>query len=1031
MSGPSGLPFDPGVTPNVETTRDALKRDSIPEQYRQTGERTAPPLSGRGWESWLEQTLPLLVLLAVLRITIPFLYSIRWSSLLGEASGWLRILLLAVCAYAIKLVYPVVRDILSGWRTASTTVVPRWLLLGFAFVLPTPLWALLILLASFAFAAQLAARVVHHASAWFRVRSGSDDPVEDPVIELWQEPEQASGFRSIPALFRTQLPAPGQVPKSELVERQNYNRGVLVLAASLAVGAAILVLSTNLVRGGFFAVLAMFSCLAVYAWMNLDEYRKSYGLSWSEVRTSLQDARDSWNHYGRNQTQAVDAWASPIGSSDRRRALLRQTFRFFTVAVLLLASYFPVVSVMTGSSVLDRTQTAVARTVGDWSYERQKGDLSSAVVRGLKNRGVEFGSEGYADAHRQTRTLLREAARERWTIRHRSEPEGWMKLSALALYFDAGKWHYALVGLAFGLVASLYLPGILFQVLLVALLGRALLHHSRRWGEARQVEERVGVSEWERTRAAAARANPEMVKDHVLLGRRLETDEKRWVHRETIHHHAHIVGSTGAGKTSRMLSPFVHQLADGNSSIVVFDLKGDPALFEEARLSAKRHNLGFRWFTTEPNRSTFGFNPLNQSHLRDFPGLSLATIYNSALGLEFGPGYGRSHFSEQNMQLLTRLLVQAETSIQSFRDLEAELQLRLKESGGKRSGRKRSRERAPLFRTPRQQDASLDLEAKVWKLGLLEALNVRPGEQFGGALPNDKLASINRHAIDMVDVVRHPQVLYFNLPSSLSSSIDREVGRLALFSLLTASQVTHDSQRRQVYVVIDEFQELVSAEIRKFFDQARNKRIAIIAANQSDAQLDAVDRTVRRAIADNVGLRVDFSANDLQSRADLVDLSGEAYYTEESFGTQFGQSSNSEGVDTNSWSESHSASQKIGPRYRMNDIAGFSAEDGHCVVWEKQNRGLGQFGGLPDPVEAYFHISKEDFEARSQARWPLDIDHPGAFDTPLRPLSESEQEPSESEVTKEAEKKSQPKPEAAKALQKKLNQLRPPDSHDS
>lgn len=1033
----SGLPFEPGDEPNVELTRDALRRDRIPAEYRSTGEKNAEPLAHEGWEKpWAKVVLPLVGWMLALRIAIPLLWSIQWGNVLASMGPFWRLLALAAMGWGIYYAFPTLRR----WHR-QVLEAPRRFAFWVAVVLttlllPNPLWAVLLLCAALAVAARMAADILTHSIRWFQSRSSAEDPFDEQRLELWRQPDRTRPFLAFVNNLRRPPKEDAHHWESEVVERTNYNRSHVVVFVSLLVCITVLVLSSDPVRGGLLGILALFGCLAVYAWLNIDEYRTAHDLSWTEVRKTLADARDSWLHYGRTEKPRIGAWTSPVGPAGARCVVMDRTFRFFAAAVLLTASYFPLVPLVTGPAVLDRTQSAVAQSFGGWSYESQREEVAESVRRGLELRGYQGGLEHSSKLYRDADTLLRQASYDTWTIQHRYHPEGWVKLSALALYFDAAKWQHAIAGLVLGAVACVFLPGLLFQVLLVAVLGRALVHHAR-IAVVHSTEDTVLPSEepepeFDRVRELTRREAPALYADHVLLGKRLETGEQRWVHRDTIHHHAHIGGATGSGKTARLISPILHQLVDGESSAVIFDLKGDPALFEEARISAERHNLGFRWFSTVPHESTFAFNPLNQSHLRDFPGLSLATIYNSALGLEYGPGYGRSHFSEQNLQLLLRLFVESDDEIRSFCQFNDELRRRLKEGASRKSGRKRSNDREPLFSTPRHQDASLDIESKLRKLSMIEALNVRPGESFRGVLPSDKLAAMNRHAIDMVDVVKYPQVVYFNLPSSLSSSIDREVGRLALFALMTAGQVTHASERRRVYVVIDEFQELVSTEIRKFFDQARNKQIAIIAANQSDAQLDAVDRTLRRAIADNVGLRIDFSANDLQSRRDLVDLSGEIYYTEESYGETEGMPINGLSGPP-SISRSHNVSRRIGPRLRDNDIAAISANEGQCVVWEKQNRGQGQFDGLPDPVEAYFHISKSEFEQRSQAHWPREIEHPGAFTPPFKSRAQ-EQEPPAVSTPKEspptlpdAGEKSDA---SSRQLKDKLNQILPPDRQE-
>ncbi|MCA9630202.1 MAG: type IV secretion system DNA-binding domain-containing protein [Myxococcales bacterium] len=978
MSSFSGLPYETGVVPNVETTRDALDRSRIPAQYLATGLDEPLPLRWRGWQwRWWHFTWPILVMLVAVRVAVPMLASVRWGAFFGELGGSLRttlvILVLTVSPWLIQWGIRLWR-----WmRSSLQSTIPWWLLPAVALVLaPTPLSSIGLLALAFLFTARLCTEALTHTIGWLRAKARATDRSEDEILDLWRQPNLRGPLRGTWRALRRPAATPGAVPSSEVAERKNYNRGFYLLPLLLVVGAALIALSSSFVRGGVLAVLAIFLSLAVYAWLNLDQYRRTHQLTWRYVRTSLRHARDSWVNYNWDEEKRLGAWESPVARSLERCDRTVFPFRFFAAAVLLTVSYFPLVPFVVGDSYLDRTQLAYAATMGEKTAKQVDKELVPTVYEGLRARGINPDLELSNKVLEDARKGVRDAAIETWTISHRTSQEGWGKLSLLSVYYDAANWHVGLLAVLLGVFASILLPGLLFETALVALVGRAVLHHTRRWELVRETIGKTGETEWDQIQAAAARDAADLKRDHVLLGRRVETGEQRWVHRETIHHHVHIAGSTGAGKTGRVLTPFIHQLTDGESSVLVFDLKGDQALFEQARLSAERANLSFRWFTTEPNKSTFAFNPLNQSHLRSFPGLSLATIYTSALGLDYGPGYGKSHFSEQHLSLLFTLLTEAKTPIRSFRDLDVEFRQRM-DSEAVRSGRRSKRPSERIFRTPKQQEHAMDLESKVRRLSSLDAFNVRPGVTFEG-LASKKLDSLNCHAIDMADVVRFPQVLYFHLPSTLSSTVDREVGRLALFSLLTAAQVTHPAERRRTYVLIDEFQELVTSDLRKFFDQARNKRIAIVAANQSDSQLDSADRFVRRSISDNVALRIDFTANDVQTRRDLIDSSGEALFTLHSTSVSSSESSGPNGPSY-THGQTETLNQQIGPRYRANDIAAMSAEDGRCQVWEKQNRGQGQYRGLPDHVDAYFHITKVEFEERDRTPWPGEYDHPGAF----------------------------------------------------
>src|SRR5436309_3469407 len=63
---------------------------------------------------------------------------------------------------------------------------------------------------------------------------------------------------------------------------------------------------------------------------------------------------------------------------------------------------------------------------------------------------------------------------------------------------------------------------------------------------------------------------------HLLIGRNLSERVPWLLNRDLLQAHAHVLGGTRSGKTSRGLVPLITQLiAFADSSIMVFDMKGD------------------------------------------------------------------------------------------------------------------------------------------------------------------------------------------------------------------------------------------------------------------------------------------------------------------------------------------------------------------------------------------------------------------------------------------------------------------------
>ena len=134
--------------------------------------------------------------------------------------------------------------------------------------------------------------------------------------------------------------------------------------------------------------------------------------------------------------------------------------------------------------------------------------------------------------------------------------------------------------------------------------------------------------------------------------------------------------------------------------------------------------------------------------------------------------------------------------------------------------------------TAQEKDNGAELLAAIESMACLEAVNVTSA----GNYPPEVL----ENQIDMIDLFREPQVAYFYLESGLQQSGTRELGRLALFSLLGAA-IHHEHQGAQrpvqIYVFIDEFQALISENLAMLLEMARSKGISITLCHQAISQL--------------------------------------------------------------------------------------------------------------------------------------------------------------------------------------------------
>ena len=131
---------------------------------------------------------------------------------------------------------------------------------------------------------------------------------------------------------------------------------------------------------------------------------------------------------------------------------------------------------------------------------------------------------------------------------------------------------------------------------------------------AKSTDERE--SPWDNYVDRIINSGDELESEHVLIGATLSGDYPLLVHKQIYDQHFHVLGDSGARKTSLGMSPLATQLiARGDASVVIIDLKGDNAFFQTCRIEAARtRHLRFRWISNEVGKTTFGFNPFLQKH---------------------------------------------------------------------------------------------------------------------------------------------------------------------------------------------------------------------------------------------------------------------------------------------------------------------------------------------------------------------------------------------------------------------------------
>ena len=227
---------------------------------------------------------------------------------------------------------------------------------------------------------------------------------------------------------------------------------------------------------------------------------------------------------------------------------------------------------------------------------------------------------------------------------------------------------------------------------------------------------------------------------------------------------------------------------------------------------------------------------------------------------------------------------------------------------------------------------------------------------------------------------RTPQVLYFYLPSGIEAASVREIGKLALFSLLSAAIFMEktEGRRNQVFLFIDEFQQIVSSNLEIILRQARSKNIAAILANQTISDLKTASADLVPTVRANTRLKQVFASTDLQQQNDIITASGEGFggfqatedVIDDLVAEMFFEPPQEEfaAADRGDWA----SDVRPTPRITRNDIIHATDDNSLSIIQLSRGGGYAQFSGFPFILKSEYHTNEQTYEERTESPWPTD-----------------------------------------------------------
>jgi len=436
--------------------------------------------------------------------------------------------------------------------------------------------------------------------------------------------------------------------------------------------------------------------------------------------------------------------------------------------------------------------------------------------------------------------------------------------------------------------------------------------------------------------------------EHYFLGSSLYHDYPILLDQKVLEQHAHILGDTGAHKTSYAIAPLVTQLIAKRKSILMIDLKGEPALFHGLREEAARAGMPFKWFTNVPDKSSYVFNPFLQKHWRRFSSNQKTQIILSALSLDYGFDYGRAFFTAMNEMALANLI--RHEKIDSF------------------DGIHRILSHKAIFEKVADDLTWKDarhLVALVNRLRAVHPLNLTPRSLPGRPEVFD-------NAIELQDLLYEPQVVYFYLKAPIESLTTAGVAKLAVYSLFTAAALHKIDQSNRAFIVIDEFQQMMSKTIEQTLHQGRSMGMSFVLAHQTMEQAKSGGVDIRATLEAGTAYKHNFRVSDLRSIMEMEQLSGQGMYHKFAW-TQTVPASDDDEEDIGpkfSIDEQVHVSEAVGPLMERNLIMELSADPKGSFVRFTTDEGYTRFGGKVTPMLSDFHIQRPEFFELSEEPFP-------------------------------------------------------------
>jgi hypothetical protein len=327
------------------------------------------------------------------------------------------------------------------------------------------------------------------------------------------------------------------------------------------------------------------------------------------------------------------------------------------------------------------------------------------------------------------------------------------------------------------------------------------------------------------TNGAASPLTPKRL-DEITLGVVARTGEPFTFPRSLLGH-MHVRGMSGVGKSSLTLIDLISQLV--GFPVFVIDLGGDQNLFHNAKRLADEARKKFRFLTLDPKLASINFPPF-----QTLTGLPLHVTEISqrlirAFNLDYGAAvYGATYFASQALDAMLSI---AKAVFSANPDATLE-------------------------------DVDRHLNRAENKKAFKDAESIRMNVRFCLQYPQLTAAKDPEGNLLVERAIEQAEVGYFFCPTLDDPIVAPLVGGMALSTIIhiASERAKLGRPRTPIYVVIDEFAEIVGRSLGVLLAQGRKYGLRFILANQSTSQLETKDVSLAHALFENTTVKQYFTS---------------------------------------------------------------------------------------------------------------------------------------------------------------------------